>query len=72
MTSSFQFANSTGIARFYNPKLDEGNQQIITLQKIQLRFFPGSYSWTWNNLYCTNIIPGVTVTQEGNLTRLQN
>ena len=26
-----EFSNSTGIARFYNPKLDEGNKQIITL-----------------------------------------
>ena len=65
-----KFANSTGIARFYNPKLDEGNQQIITLPENPVKILSRKATVGLGTTFAAPaaFIPGVTVTQEGNLT----
>ncbi len=64
------FSNSTGIARFYNPKLDEGNKQIITLPENPIRILSKKATVGLGTTFAApaGFIPGVTVTQEGNLT----
>mgnify|MGYP001176090435 CR=1 FL=1 len=65
-----QFTNSTGIARFYNPKLDEGNKQIITLPENPIKILSKKATVGLGTTFAApaGFIPGVTVTQEGNLT----
>ena len=67
---SAQFTNSTGVARFYNPKLDEGNKQIITLPENPIRILSKKATVGLGTTFAApaGFIPGVTVTQEGNLT----
>ena len=65
-----EFSNSTGIARFYNPKLDEGNKQIITLPENPIKILSKKATVGLGTTFAApaGFIPGVTITQEGNLT----
>jgi len=65
-----QFNTTPGVARFFNPDLSEGNDQIITLQSNPIEILSRRAVVGLGSTFAepAGFVPGVTVTQSGNLT----
>jgi len=64
-----QFNTTPGVARFFNPDLTEGNNQIITLEENAIEILSKKAVVGFGTTFGspTGFIPGVTITQSGNL-----
>lgn len=64
-----QFDTTPGTARFFNPDLSEGNNQIITLEENAIEIYSRRAIVGLGTTFAapTGLIPGVTITQSGNL-----
>jgi len=64
------FNTQSGVARFFNPVLSEGNRQVITLPPSPIQILSRKAIVGLGTTFTapTGLIPGVTITQSGNLS----
>jgi hypothetical protein len=64
------FNTAPGVARFYSPELSEGNKQIIKLSNNPLNIISRQATVGLGSTFAApaGLVPGVTITQDGNLT----
>ena len=64
------FNTQPGAARFFNPVLSEGNRQVITLSPNPIQILSRKAIVGLGTTFAapTGLIPGVTITQSGNLS----
>ena len=64
------FNTAPGVARFYSPQLSAGNKQIINLSPNPIEILSRKATVGLGTTFATpaKFVPGVTITQDGNLT----
>ena len=64
-----QFDTTPGTARFFNPDLSEGNNQIIKLEENPIEILSRKAVVGFGTTFAipAGLVPGVTITQDGNL-----